>query len=163
MGMRKNVGTTDAMIRMTVGILGLAYGVGQMSRRPHKTPWLLLGLSAMKVAEGATRFCPMYAALGLDSHSEKDRMRMMEKLKDAGMQAVKMAQMPMASKQKNAAQQHQSSSAESRPQKADSQAKLTDEDKLIEQSVREFVSMEEGETHGHTAYRNSEYRYPTYS
>jgi len=68
--MRKNVGTLDAAIRITVGLLGLAAAIGRMSRRPYRTPWMLMFLSAMKVAEGITRFCPMLYSMGL---STRDR------------------------------------------------------------------------------------------
>jgi hypothetical protein len=69
--MRKNVGTIDAIIRITLGLVGLAYGIGRMSRRPYRTPWLLMTLSAMQVAEGFTRFCPMLYALGINTRSQK--------------------------------------------------------------------------------------------
>jgi hypothetical protein len=69
--MRKNVGTIDAIIRITFGFVGLAYSIGRMSRRPYRTPWLLLTLSAMKAAEGFTRFCPMLYAMGVNTRSQK--------------------------------------------------------------------------------------------
>ncbi|MBO8164742.1 MAG: DUF2892 domain-containing protein [Brevibacillus sp.] len=65
--MRKNVGTLDATLRITAGLLGLAYSVGQMARRPYRTPWFLMAMSAMKVAEGITRFCPMLYSMGLST------------------------------------------------------------------------------------------------
>ncbi|WP_134684967.1 YgaP family membrane protein [Brevibacillus migulae] len=65
--MRKNVGTIDATIRITMGLLGLAYGIGKMSRRTGRTPWVLMTLSAMKVAEGITRYCPMLDAIGTNT------------------------------------------------------------------------------------------------
>lgn len=65
--MRKNVGTLDAMLRITFGLLGLSYGIGRMARRPSRTPWFLMSMSAMKVAEGVTRFCPMLAMFGRDT------------------------------------------------------------------------------------------------
>lgn len=68
--MQKNVGTVDASIRITLGLLGLAYGIGKMSRRPYRTPWLLMAMSAMKVAEGVTRYCPMLAGMGINTRTE---------------------------------------------------------------------------------------------
>ncbi len=65
--MRKNVGTIDATIRITMGLLGLAYGIGKMSQRRGRTPWFLMAMSAMKVAEGTTRYCPMLGAFGLNT------------------------------------------------------------------------------------------------
>lgn len=67
--MRKNVGTIDATIRITLGLIGLAYGIGKMSRR-GRTPWMLLGLSAMKVAEGVTRYCPMSDLIGINTRDD---------------------------------------------------------------------------------------------
>lgn len=69
--MQKNVGTVDATIRITLGLLGLAYGVGKMTRRPHRTPWLLMTMSAMKVAEGVTRFCPMLYSAKMNTLTEE--------------------------------------------------------------------------------------------
>lgn len=66
--MRKNVGTFDAMMRITFGLTGLAWGISRMIRYPHKsTPLIVTFLSAMKVAEGVTRWCPMLESLGLSS------------------------------------------------------------------------------------------------
>lgn len=67
--MRKNVGTIDATIRITLGLIGLAYGIGKMSRR-GRTPWMLLGLSAMKVAEGVTRYCPTLNMIGINTRDD---------------------------------------------------------------------------------------------
>ncbi|MET3291767.1 UNVERIFIED_CONTAM: hypothetical protein ABID98_004337 [Brevibacillus sp. OAP136] len=74
--MQKNVGTIDAVIRITFGLLGLAYGAGKMSRRPYRTPGWLMFLSAMKVAEGVTGFCPMLKMMGASTRKE-DVLRMM--------------------------------------------------------------------------------------
>ncbi|MGO0059042.1 YgaP family membrane protein [Brevibacillus fluminis] len=74
--MQKNVGTIDAVIRITFGLLGLAYGAGKMSRRPYRTPGLLMFLSAMKVAEGVTGFCPLLKMMGASTRKE-DVLRMM--------------------------------------------------------------------------------------
>ena len=72
--MRKNVGTVDAYIRLTLGILGLAFSTARMVRRPYRTPWLLLFASAMKVAEGVTRFCPMLYATGISTRKGMDSL-----------------------------------------------------------------------------------------
>lgn len=77
--MRKNVGTIDASIRITLGLLGLAYGIGKMSRRNGRAPWALMMLSAMKVAEGITRYCPMLDAAGISTHEGKELMNNQEK------------------------------------------------------------------------------------
>src|SRR5690606_10697146 len=68
--MKKNVGTWDALMRITVGLVGVSWAISRMARWPYRTSfWTrsVLWLSAMKVAEGITRFCPMLFALGLNS------------------------------------------------------------------------------------------------
>lgn len=55
--MQKNVGDTDAYLRLTCGLTMLGIGVMDRSR-------LLIALGAMKVAEGITRWCPLLQALG---------------------------------------------------------------------------------------------------
>ncbi len=77
--MRKNVGTLDATLRLTLGLLGLAYSVGRMSRRPYRTPWILMFLSGMKVAEGITRFCPMLYSMGISTKKEDIVNKVLEK------------------------------------------------------------------------------------
>ncbi|MBA4495479.1 DUF2892 domain-containing protein [Paenactinomyces guangxiensis] len=59
--MRKNVGTWDAIMRISCGLVGLAWSA---SRGRRDFPFMIATLSAMKVAEGITRFCPMLALLG---------------------------------------------------------------------------------------------------
>lgn len=58
--MQKNVGTFDAIMRITCGLTGLAWATACMVRRPYRSmPWFTAIMSGMKVAEGVTRFCPM--------------------------------------------------------------------------------------------------------
>jgi hypothetical protein len=59
--MKKNVGTTDAVIRILIGVAGLIWSA---TRTRGRFPWLIALLSGMKVAEGITRFCPVLALLG---------------------------------------------------------------------------------------------------
>ncbi|MGM0712582.1 YgaP family membrane protein [Brevibacillus parabrevis] len=179
--MQKNVGTTDAIIRMTGGLLGLAYGIGKMSRRPHNAPWLLMAFSAMKVAEGATRFCPMYKALGINTIKANGMSGMMDQMKQKGIQTV-MNQVTGAtsgaSSHSSQEQKHekasasansqthtdkpqaastQSTTAESRIQDDAPKGELTPEDQLMEQAAREFISYRSQEKD------DSSTRYPTYS
>ncbi|WP_076850091.1 YgaP family membrane protein [Rubeoparvulum massiliense] len=66
--MKKNVGTLDAFLRISFGLTGLAFGISRMSRHPYRSfPITLTMMSAMKVAEGITRFCPMLALFGVSS------------------------------------------------------------------------------------------------
>ncbi len=62
--MNKNVGTLDALMRITCGLTGLVWSISRMCKRPHAYfPLLVAMISAMKVAEGVTRFCPLRALL----------------------------------------------------------------------------------------------------
>ncbi|AXF55971.1 YgaP family membrane protein [Salicibibacter kimchii] len=66
--MRKNVGTLDAIMRITCGLTGLAWGTSKMSRHYDRTmPMLVSIYSAMKVAEGITRYCPILDMLNVNS------------------------------------------------------------------------------------------------
>jgi len=165
--MRKNVGTTDAMIRITAGLLGLAYGVGRMSKRPHRTPWLLMSLSAMKVAEGVTRFCPMYAAIGMNSTGEKSKSgNLMDRIKKSSIQAV-MNQVTGGSN-RTESNVNETTAA----QMTHREPELTAEDRKIEEAVRDFVN-ESSDAKSAVAgtdrknrsdhYSHDEHRYPTYS
>jgi Protein of unknown function (DUF2892) len=58
--MQKNVSPWDAILRITFGLVGLAWSTSTMIRHPLRGfPWLVAILSAMKVAEGVTRYCPI--------------------------------------------------------------------------------------------------------
>ncbi|SDI78407.1 YgaP family membrane protein [Natribacillus halophilus] len=66
--MNKNVGTLDAIMRITCGFTGLAWGTSKMNRHSDRTlPVLVSFYSAMKVAEGITRYCPMLDMLNMNS------------------------------------------------------------------------------------------------
>lgn len=72
--MRKNVGLSDALIRITLGLVGLSYSTAKMVRCPHRTsPMIIAILSAMKVAEGIIRFCPMLTMLGVSTANNRDK------------------------------------------------------------------------------------------
>jgi hypothetical protein len=143
--MRKNVGTMDAILRITFGLLGLAYGVGRMNRRPYRTPWLLMAMSAMKVAEGMTRFCPMLYAMGTHTRSEAGFRTAMGKMKEAGAKA--MEQVTPAGRQGD--------------------SKLTLEDRQLEKEAEEYVATRTGQESARKQtselYSQDEHLYPTYS
>jgi hypothetical protein len=65
--MEKNVGTYDASLRITFGLIGLAYSIVCGVRHRRRFPWLLALMSAMKIAEGIVRFCPTLALFGKDT------------------------------------------------------------------------------------------------
>ncbi|MFS0554966.1 DUF2892 domain-containing protein [Brevibacillus sp. 179-C9.3 HS] len=178
--MHRNVGTADAIIRMTGGLLGLAYGIGKMNRRPYNAPWLLMAFSAMKVAEGATRFCPMYAAMGINTTKANGMQGMMDQLKKKGVEmAVNQftrsmniapikgsdttqddtSNTPAATNKKNiqySASPQFSTNQANQPIDNQQNAKLTPEDQLIEKAAREIISFRSQENN------NSSTLYPTY-
>lgn len=80
--MQKNVGTLDAFMRITCGLTGIAWSTAKMVKYPYRTfPVVTAMVSAMKVAEGITRFCPMLAMLNVSSdlsHSQTDETHRQE-------------------------------------------------------------------------------------
>ncbi|CEH28128.1 hypothetical protein AM501_23830 [Aneurinibacillus migulanus] len=69
--MKKNVGLCDAFIRITVGLIGLSYSTVRMVQRPYRmSPIIITILSAMKIAEGITRFCPLLTMFGISTEDE---------------------------------------------------------------------------------------------
>ena len=69
--MLKNVGTMDAYLRVTGGLMLLAFGAAAMVRRPGLSQVLIIGLGAAKVAEGITRYDPMMHAIGWSTVEKK--------------------------------------------------------------------------------------------
>ncbi|QRG68238.1 YgaP family membrane protein [Brevibacillus choshinensis] len=185
--MHKNVGTTDAIIRITGGLVGLAYGIGKMSRRPYNAPWLLMALSAMKVAEGVTRHCPMYRAMGINTRSEKGMQNIWDQAKGKGVQMVmkqvtnKMNSRKNEETQTNSSTQQMQQSTPSVKQEGSYRSKshrLSAEDELLEKAARDFVTLrsEDNELQSREMesaasreksqseqYSSDEHRYPTYS
>ncbi|KMK75308.1 YgaP family membrane protein [Alkalihalobacillus pseudalcaliphilus] len=59
--MRPNIGTVDALIRITIGFVLLAWTASKSQQRMcHRFPFFTGLMGALKVAEGITRFCPVY-------------------------------------------------------------------------------------------------------
>lgn len=175
--MRKNVGTTDALIRITGGLLGLAYGIGKMSRRPYNAPWLLMAFSAMKVAEGITRHCPMYRAMGINTRSEKGMQDMWSQAKDKGVQMVMKQVTRTLNARKDestpASQQQHTAASAAHEAARTKDRKLSPEDERLEKAAREFVSYRSEDKDEHRTdstheknqsdqYSHDEHRYPTY-
>lgn len=66
--MQKNVGTIDAIMRITCGLAGLAWATSRMVRYPRRgMPCAVAMLCAMRVAEGITRFCPILKLMGTNT------------------------------------------------------------------------------------------------
>ena len=60
----KNVGTTDRLVRIVVGVVLLSLTVFGPA-----TPWGWLGL--IPLATGVFNTCPLYSVLGVDTHGKK--------------------------------------------------------------------------------------------
>ncbi|HHU63375.1 MAG TPA: DUF2892 domain-containing protein [Clostridiales bacterium] len=60
--MNKNVGDTDAFIRIAGGIFLVGLGIVKRSR-------IAMFLGSLKVAEGVTRFCPMLYLMKLSTNT----------------------------------------------------------------------------------------------
>lgn len=146
--MRKNVGTIDAIIRITFGFVGLAYAIGRMSRRPYRTPWLLMTMSAMKVAEGFTRFCPMLFAMGVNSRSREGIESMWGRMVAGGER--------MATTMNTMTNMMRSPSA-----KRTEEPTLSPADRAMEQEIREHIAAKEQLPS--EQYSRDEHLYPTYS
>ena len=60
---RQNIGIMNALIRITLGLVVLSCSTAKLTRKPWCI-WskILLWLSAMKIAEGILRFCPITEA-----------------------------------------------------------------------------------------------------
>ncbi|KGA95510.1 hypothetical protein AJ85_00715 [Alkalihalobacillus alcalophilus ATCC 27647 = CGMCC 1.3604] len=58
--MKQNIGICDALIRITIGFVLLAWTGSKCANRHTRDFPLIAGLiGALKVAEGITRFCPV--------------------------------------------------------------------------------------------------------
>jgi len=150
--MRKNVGTIDATIRITAGLLGLAYGIERMTRKPYRAPWFLMAMSAMKVAEGITRFCPMLYAAGTNTLTKRAVNRLMGSMLE-GTQTAPSAQETDQPTQESVGQTASTRSRE-----------LSPTDRKLEREIREYVTSN-ASTGKHPAeqYKRDEHLYPTYS
>lgn len=71
--MKKNIGTYDALIRITFGLVGLAYCIARANRRKYNFPWIIASVFAMKVGEGILRYCPMLDLLGRNTTGQDNK------------------------------------------------------------------------------------------
>ncbi|WP_429717350.1 YgaP family membrane protein [Bacillus rhizoplanae] len=63
---KQNIGTMNAFIRITIGLVLLSCNTAKLARRPWCI-WskIMLWVGAMRIAEGIVRFCPIVAACKL--------------------------------------------------------------------------------------------------
>ncbi|OEF99470.1 hypothetical protein BHF71_08895 [Vulcanibacillus modesticaldus] len=81
--MKKNVGTVDALLRITWGLFGLAWGISRMTRYPHRgLPVIVTIIASLKVAEGITRWCPMLDILGITTIEKTANLKRVKMAKE---------------------------------------------------------------------------------
>jgi hypothetical protein len=62
MNVKPNVGTLNALVRITCGLTMLSWATAKMVKRPWRESYLVVAfLAAMKVGEGIVRYCPVTA------------------------------------------------------------------------------------------------------
>lgn len=65
--MKQNIGTVDAMLRITGGLTLLAWSIGKMASEKTSGSQVLVSIiGAQKVAEGVLYYCPIFDALGIN-------------------------------------------------------------------------------------------------
>ncbi len=62
MNPKQNISLINAMIRITLGFMFLAWSTAKLVKRPNQQSYLWIALLAgMKIAEGIVRYCPIVA------------------------------------------------------------------------------------------------------
>lgn len=57
---KQNIGVINALIRITFGLTMLSWATAKLVKKPWKNSYIIIAfLSAMKVAEGIVKYCPM--------------------------------------------------------------------------------------------------------
>ncbi|MFD2638041.1 YgaP family membrane protein [Piscibacillus salipiscarius] len=57
---KQNIGTINALTRITLGLFLTVYGAVKLVKRPwNQSYWMIVLMSSMKVAEGIVRYCPV--------------------------------------------------------------------------------------------------------
>jgi hypothetical protein len=57
--MKPNIGTANALIRITIGLTMVGYAAARMGRKSGENHIMMMMMGSMKVAEGITKYCPM--------------------------------------------------------------------------------------------------------
>ncbi|HHW38659.1 MAG TPA: DUF2892 domain-containing protein [Bacillales bacterium] len=71
---KPNIGTINALIRMTFGFAMLAWATAKMVKKPWRDFYFWVAImSAMKVAEGITKFCPLTALFEQYQDKQQDK------------------------------------------------------------------------------------------
>ncbi|PLT28616.1 YgaP family membrane protein [Peribacillus deserti] len=60
MNVKANIGIVNALVRITCGFTMLAWSTAKLSKKPNRSRYLMVAMmSAMKIGEGITRYCPV--------------------------------------------------------------------------------------------------------
>lgn len=77
--LKPNIGTLNALIRITVGLAMVAFATAKLARKPWCfTAKLSTVLGAMKVAEGIVRFCPITELMKFNKYMNLPVMSLMK-------------------------------------------------------------------------------------
>ncbi|MFX3625092.1 MAG: DUF2892 domain-containing protein [Ectobacillus sp.] len=78
--MKPNIGTLNALIRITIGLAMINFSTAKLSRKPWCfTSKLSIILGAMKVAEGIVRFCPVVETMKFNKYMNLPIMNFIRK------------------------------------------------------------------------------------
>lgn len=73
--MKQNIGTINALIRITIGLTILSWSTAKLVKMPWRESYLFIAMcGAMKVAEGIVRFCPVTAMFENGQKRMKDKV-----------------------------------------------------------------------------------------
>ncbi|KEF36254.1 Protein of unknown function (DUF2892) [Schinkia azotoformans MEV2011] len=76
---KPNIGTINALIRMTFGFTMLAWATAKMVKNPWRDSYFWVAvMAAMKVAEGITKFCPLTALFEQYQDKQQDKVHVEE-------------------------------------------------------------------------------------
>ncbi|BCJ86178.1 YgaP family membrane protein [Effusibacillus dendaii] len=70
---KQNVGNWDAYLRLTAGFTGLAFGIRRLIEKNDTFAAMMVMASAMKVAEGVTRICPLMHLMGVSTAEKQPK------------------------------------------------------------------------------------------
>jgi hypothetical protein len=72
--MKKNVGDLDAYFRIMLGLVGLSWSISKMSTSRYSNNSavpIVTVASAMKIAEGIVRICPLMSLFGVSTTGDR--------------------------------------------------------------------------------------------
>lgn len=63
--MKKNIGNTDRLVRLVVGVVGLLLGLSGIVEGTVK--WVAIVVGVLMLLTASVRFCPAYPLLGINT------------------------------------------------------------------------------------------------